>query len=130
METRNTIQRALVLEAVRRFAGHGTAEELYQAVAQRYPHIRKGTVYRNLQRLCELGEIRRVEVPDGADRYDRILEDHYHVRCDGCGRVSDVGMAYLPRLEEAVEDRHGFLLTGHTLLFRGLCPECQRKRGR
>ena len=85
METRNTIQRALVLEAVRRFAGHGTAEELYQAVAQRYPHISKGTVYRNLQRLCELGEIRRVEVPDGADRYDRILEDHYHVRCDGCG---------------------------------------------
>ena len=63
---RNTIQRALVLEAVNSLKCHATADEIYDFIAAEHPSISKGTVYRNLNQLSEIGMIRRVEVPDSA----------------------------------------------------------------
>ena len=126
MDTRNTIQHMLVLETVKKTDGHATADEIYRLVSSEYPTISRGTVYRNLQRLCETGDIRRVEVPGGADRYDHILEEHYHVKCEKCGRVFDVDMDYMSGLESRIRDLHGFAIYGHYIMFRGLCPECRR----
>lgn len=126
MIQRHTIQCALVLEAVDTLRDHATAEEVYEAVAREHPHIGRGTVYRNLQKLAEAGEIMKVEVPGGADRYDHLTYKHYHVKCEKCGRVFDVDMPYDSELEEKVANKHGFLLTGHTIMFTGVCPDCQK----
>lgn len=125
MIQRKTIQGDLVLEAVRKLGSHVTADEVYEAVSREHPHISRGTVYRNLQRLSQAGFIRKVEVPDGADRYDALCHDHYHVRCERCGRLFDVDMDVIPDLERSIRDAHGFLFTGHNILFQGICPECQ-----
>ncbi len=127
MIQRHTIQCALVLEAVDSLRDHATAEEVYEAVAREHPHIGRGTVYRNLQKLAEAGEIMKVEVPGGADRYDHLTYKHYHVKCEKCGRVFDVDMPYDSGLEEKVANKHGFLLTGHTIMFTGVCPDCQKQ---
>jgi Fur family ferric uptake transcriptional regulator/Fur family peroxide stress response transcriptional regulator len=124
MIRRNTIQCALVLEAVNRLRSHATADEIYADLAREHPSISRATVYRNLQRLCEQGEIRRLEVPGGADRFDHLRHAHYHVRCTQCSRVFDVDMDYIPDLERFLRDRRGFTLTGHDITFRGVCPEC------
>ena len=87
MMKRNTIQRSLILEAVNRLQCHATAEEIYNEITREHPNIGRGTVYRNLKQLSEGGEIRKLEVPGGADRYDHRCHDHYHARCLGCGRV-------------------------------------------
>ncbi|MDD6142906.1 MAG: transcriptional repressor, partial [bacterium] len=68
MARRNTIQRSLVLEAVNRLHSHATADEVYEEIIQEYPTISKATVYRNLNLLSEMGEIRRLEIPGSADR--------------------------------------------------------------
>lgn len=123
---RNTIQYSLVFEAVKKLQCHATADEVYEEIAKEHPTISRGTVYRNLQRLCEMGEIRRREIPGGADRFDHRCDDHYHVRCIKCGRVFDVDMEYLPDLENSIRDAHGFQFTGHDIVFRGVCPACGR----
>ena len=123
---RNTIQYSLVFEAVKKLQCHATADEVYEEIAKEHPTISRGTVYRNLQRLCEMGEIRRREIPGGADRCDHRGDDHYHVRCIKCGRVFDVDMEYLPDLENSIRDAHGFQFTGHDIVFRGVCPACGR----
>lgn len=123
---RNTIQSSLVLETVRKLQCHATADEVYSEIIKTYPTISRGTVYRNLQRLCETGEIRKREIPDGADRFDHLCDDHYHIRCVKCGRVFDVDMGYIPNLEQSVRDAHGFSFTGHDIVFKGICPECKR----
>ena len=125
MFKRNTIQRKLVLEAVNRLKSHATAEEVYDEVVREYPHISRGTVYRNLKQLSEAGEIRKLEVPGGADRYDHRTFSHYHVRCVKCGRVFDVEMDYIEHLEQSIRDDHGFIINGHDIMFRGICPECR-----
>ena len=126
MIRRHTIQCALVLETVNKLSSHATADEVYNALVKEHPHISRGTVYRNLQRLSDLGEIRKREFPGSADRFDHICSNHYHAKCVKCGRVFDVDMEYKADLEKSIKDTHGFSFTGHDIVFKGICSECER----
>ena len=121
---RNTIQRKLTLDAVQKLQNHPTADEVYAQVAAEHPSISRGTIYRNLNQLAESGEIRDLKVPGGADRFDHIPTEHYHIRCAVCGRIFDVDMDYIPDLDQNIRDTHGFRFTGYDLMFRGICPGC------
>ena len=135
---RNTIQRTLVLDAVNRLKSHATADEIYEAVVQTHPRISRATVYRNLNFLAEEGsnrnlnqladdaEIQKLAMPDGPDRFDHILQRHYHAKCSRCGRVFDVEMDYMEDIIRLVKDAHGFAIDGHNLVFTGVCPSCQQ----
>ena len=97
---RNTIQKQLVLDTVRRMTNHPTVEEIYERIVMEHPSVSKGTVYRNLNILAQQGEILRVQFPNAADRYDFNTRQHYHIRCRYCGKVDDVEMPYLEHLQE------------------------------
>lgn len=123
---RNTIQRTLILEAVNRLHTHPTAEEVYSLVASEHPNIGRATVYRNLKQLAAAGKISEVETLGGdAEHFDYQNHKHYHVRCLNCGKIFDVEMEYIPDMEKSIKDTHGFQITGHTLLFKGICKKCQ-----
>ena len=123
---RNTIQRTLVLDAVNRLKSHATADEIYEAVVQTHPRISRATVYRNLNQLADDAEIQKLAMPDGPDRFDHILQRHYHAKCSRCGRVFDVEMDYMEDIIRLVKDAHGFAIDGHNLVFTGVCPSCQQ----
>lgn len=127
MKRRNTIQRNLVLEAIRTMKSHVTAEEVFEFIRKNHPHIGKGTIYRNLGILAEEGEIRRVEIPDGPDRFDFTLKDHYHVRCIRCGKVFDVKMDVLSDLMAKVRGPQGMEFLDYDISFKGICPDCRTK---
>ena len=126
--TRNTIQRALVLEAVRSLHNHPTSSDVYEVVREKYPNISRATVYRNLGVLAKKGEVLRVEVPNGADRYDFFNVPHYHAKCRVCGGVFDVDMPYQPDLSSRVSDARGFQIEGHDIVFSGVCASCRKDR--
>ena len=125
MIKRNTIQRALVFEAVNKLQCHATADEIYQTIIKEHPNISRATVYRNLKLLSETGKIRKMDIPGGLDRFDHRIQEHCHVRCEKCGRVFDVDMEYITGLEKSIKDDRGFTFTGYDILFRGVCPDCQ-----
>lgn len=128
MERRNTIQKELVLRAVNTMHRHVTADEVYDFIRDGHPSVGKGTVYRNLGILAEEHKIRRVEIPDGPDRFDFMLTDHYHIRCVDCGAVFDVDMEAIPNLEQKVRNTHGMEFLDYDILFKGICAECRKKR--
>lgn len=125
MQTRNTVQRQIVLQTVRQMHDHPTADTVYAAVAAEHPSISKATVYRNLNQLATQGEIRRVPVPNGADRYDFNTSEHYHVRCEKCGAVYDVHMPHSYNLIAEVEDASGVEVRRFDILFEGICAHCR-----
>lgn len=125
MIKRKTIQSSLVFEAVNKLQCHATADEIYSEIVKDYPTISKATIYRNLQRLCEMGEIQKREIPGRADCFDHLCYDHYHARCVKCDRVFDVDMEYISDLEKSIKDAHGFIFTGHHIVFEGICSECK-----
>ena len=92
---RMTPQRRVILEELRRVNDHPAADEIYHRVRKRLPKISLGTVYRNLEVLCELGEIQRLELSGSTKRYDGVPNKHYHIRCVECGRVDDAPIAPL-----------------------------------
>ena len=76
MRKRQTIQCSLILDAINRIGGHSTADEIYDNLKDDYPSLGRATVYRNLNKLAEEGQIRRVCVPGGADCFEKMCSRH------------------------------------------------------
>lgn len=127
MAARNTVQRTIVLEALRELANHPTADEVYEAVHAKHPSISKATVYRLLNKLSEDGVALKVKINNGADHFDHNVFAHYHVRCTVCGRVDDVLVPVLQTIDVDASEVSGYKVTGHSLQFDGVCPACQNK---
>ena len=126
MSARNTVQRQIIQDALRTLANHPTADEVYDAVHEEHPSVGRATVSRTLGRLADEGEIGRVRINNGADRFDHQSFAHYHVRCTSCGRVDDVMIPLLDNVDKAAEKASGYKITSHSLQFDGICPACQR----
>ena len=127
MERRNTIQKELVLSAVMRMHRHVTADEVYEFIKIEHPAIGKGTVYRNLRILTEENKIRKVEIPDGSDRFDFNLKKHYHFRCIKCGNLTDVDMDEIGEIEAYIRKERELTFLDYDILFKGICRDCQKE---
>ena len=117
-----TKQRALILRLIRESKRHLTADELYRLAKKELPGIALATVYNNLIRLAEDGEIKKITFCDHLDCYDKSSIPHVHLICDRCGRVSDHPSE---GLKEEMENRLGFPINEYELAVHYTCPECQ-----
>ena len=124
--SRNTAQRAYVLEAVHALHTHPTSADIYEYVHETHPNVSRATVYRNLNLLAARGEVLRVEVPNGADHFDFNTDPHYHAKCRMCESVFDIDMPYQYDIAEKITDARGFVIERHHIIFEGICPSCQR----
>ena len=111
-QQRNTRQRQLVLDAVRSRRDHPTADQIYQSVHAVDAHVSRGTVYRNLNLLCDKQEIFRVVMSD-CDRFDLRTDPHYHMRCVVRGHVEDVDITYNQESELALTPKTRYQLIRH-----------------
>lgn len=118
-----TKQRELILAAVRGTDSHPTADELFQTIRAELPTISLATVYRNLGILAEQGVIRRIEIPDGRDRFDWRMTEHDHFLCRGCGRVWD--FALREPVAALIPPETGFTVEDYALVVRGRCQNCR-----
>lgn len=121
---RNTIQRDIVLDAVCTLKRHATADEVFEYLHVKHPSISRGTVYRNLNILCEDGGLKRVEVANGSDHFDHNLQEHYHVNCSQCGKIEDIDYEAIEDLTQHIKDAHGFKIIRCNVLLKGICQEC------
>lgn len=124
---RNTAQRKLVLDIVRASCDHPTAEQVFEAARHREPHISRGTVYRNLNLLSELGELKRLSMPLGPDHFDFQPDNHYHFCCRCCGMVTDAMLPFQEEFSVTPDALTGYTVEWHLLVLVGLCPKCQKK---
>ena len=127
MASRQTVQRTIIEDEVRTLANHPTADQVYEAVHAQHPSISKATVYRTLNRISDECELLKVMINNGADHFDHQTFPHYHIRCTKCGRVDDVMVPVLGTIEKEAEAGSGYVITGHSLQFDGICPACQAK---
>ena len=121
---RMTESRKAILTALGGTRAHPTADEVYAMVRAELPKVSLGTVYRNLDLLAKQGLIRTLATAGEQRRYDGMLEDHHHIRCEVCGRVDDINLEDTERLDELLVDGRGYEVHGYTLCFTGVCREC------
>lgn len=116
-------KREIIKEAVMHNKIHPTAEEIYHIVRKSNPEISLGTVYRNLNQLAEAGEIIKLSMADGPDRYDGTLKPHQHACCVHCGKIVDFDFD-MRDMENAVFQKSGIRPGSCTINVRGLCCQC------
>ena len=128
-ESRHTIQREIVLQEICQIQGHATADMIYDQIHKSHPSVSRATVYRNLKVLEKQGKVMRINIPDGADYYEVMKREHYHIKCVCCGRIFDASLPNMPHLlQMGQEADQGFELFKCNLLFEGLCPDCREKQ--
>jgi len=119
-----THQRLAVYEELSARHDHPSAESLYESLRKQYPSLSLATVYKTLQTLHDMGMVARVDSPTSSARYDAIVETHHHAVCGGCGRIEDL---FDPRLDRLPAPKAaGFVVSGHSVHFHGLCAECAK----
>ena len=122
---RNTRQRQVVLEELKKLSSHPTAAEVYEIARRRLPKLSLGTVYRNLELLAADGAIQRLAISGTESRFDGDPERHHHVRCVRCGRVDDVHGVPPDLVKARFRSLNGYDIIGHRLEFAGICPACK-----
>lgn len=126
-ELKSTKKRQILLFLLQKQARPMTAEELHEQANNILP-MNVSTVYRTLNTLTDKGILVRSVRQDGKAYYALAKKDHYHrLVCDLCGKVIPIDTCPLSELEESLENKTGFRITGHSLEFTGLCPECTKK---
>ena len=129
---RNTRQRQVILEELRKVTSHPTAADLYEIVRQRLPKISLGTVYRNLELLAQVGLIQKLQISGYEARFDGNPESHGHMRCVCCHRVGDLQEAPYDAGRSYPREMDGSVILGCRVEFFGVCPECRtqpRRKG-
>ncbi|MDQ7830087.1 MAG: Fur family transcriptional regulator [Armatimonadota bacterium] len=123
---RITPQRDLLFRLLEELEGtHPTAETLHLRAARVMPSISLRTVYAILEELAEVGAVRPLELGTGSKRFCTTVTRHHHLVCDRCGKVLDVFVNVGP-VEIPPEQARGFCVTEQSLVFRGVCADCQR----
>ncbi len=119
-------QRQLIKEVLITRKDHPTADIVYQNVRMQNPNISLGTVYRNLTRLAENGEIIRLNVGDGSDHFDADISPHYHFVCCACGSVTDLDADpdQIDALNALAAEGFEGHVAGHITYFYGTCQNC------
>jgi Fe2+ or Zn2+ uptake regulation protein len=119
-----TAQRLAVLRAVSD-QPHSTADDIYNVVRAEIGAISRQAVYDALAALTDKGLLRRIQPAGSPARYEnRVGDNHHHLICRTCNRMTDVDCAVgdTPCLTAA--DSSGYEIFEAEVIYWGRCPEC------
>jgi Fe2+ or Zn2+ uptake regulation protein len=128
MKRRSTRQLLATYEAVAASADHPSAERVLEKVRRSLPRVSLGTIYRNLDKLRDLGRVRVLQLAGGSAHYDAMMDPHDHFVCEACGAVMDLQPTRGGSRRRELE-REGFVVRWRTTAVYGLCRSCAGRSG-
>ena len=107
---------------------HPTADQIFEAVQERIPQLSRTTVYRVLDKLLELGVIRRVHLTGGTSRFDGMIRRHHHLVCTQCNKIIDFEDDNLDQLPLPNRKLQGFEAEDFSVQISGVCADCRKQK--
>ncbi len=128
-QARVTQARKIVLTQVFSRHDHFCADDLAAELSSGPNHVSRGTVYRTLALLEEVGFVRVIRDTDVHAHYEHTFNhpNHEHMICDGCGEFIEFSADLIPELIEKACQKHHFAERTHRVVVFGLCEGCQKK---
>ena len=122
--------REAILDVLRQHASPLTNREIHGLLND---DCDLATVYRNIHTLVRMGLVKRVDIGDGAARWELLADaadgHHHHLICTGCQVIVELEGCFPHVFEQELARRHGFVNVTHRLEFFGRCPKCQGTSG-
>ncbi|MEM0360127.1 MAG: transcriptional repressor [Candidatus Diapherotrites archaeon] len=122
-QSRNTVQKHKIKEFLYSTKNHPTAETVFKAVKKDIPTITLATVYRNLHKMADNGEILRFEI-NGEYHFDADKNIHRHAVCSKCGKIMDLPCTETCKQLIEKFDSKNFTPETVKIIFEGKCKNC------
>lgn len=90
------------------------------------------TVYRQLEKLVEAGEVDVIISPTGEKLYRHCGNDgghHHHIICRICGTSRAIEVTEVEEMAEVAAKRYRFSEVSHNLEIFGICEDCKKASG-
>lgn len=121
-----TLQRILILSAVRHAARHVTVPDILAEIRRSHPYIDASTVYRTLASARELRLVSETHMGAGDNQFEWTGKgSHHHLVCRSCGDVTSLDSGYLDGLAAALMDDLGFEADLEHFAISGMCADCR-----
>jgi Fur family peroxide stress response transcriptional regulator len=122
-----TPQRLAIFDYLKDNTDHPSAEDVYAAVAKKFPTMSFATVYNTLETLRRRGELLELTIDPRRKRFDPNPRPHHHLICVQCKRIVDIHATF--ELTVPGRDRADFELLGNHVEFYGICGNCTQGDG-
>jgi len=125
-----TKQRQLIYEEISLEKGHYTAEDIRKKLRCKNVDTGLSTIYRTIQLLEEKNIVKRVPLGTDTAVYETCegkTHGHHHMHCKICGKTLEIHVDMLDDIENLIKIKYNFTVTGHTLMFNGICEKCMNK---
>lgn len=131
-----TKQQDLLYSYLREMQGkHFTAEDVRTHFEQKKISIGIATIYRQLEKLVNEGKIQKYFIDDhSAACFEYAGDDcskneqHFHLKCELCGRLIHLECEELQELGGHLKTEHGFVINPLRTVFYGVCTDCLCKK--
>ncbi|HEX5146734.1 MAG TPA: transcriptional repressor [Conexibacter sp.] len=125
---RLTTSRRLVLEALFAARQPITAEQIANGFGRHAIPSDLASVYRNLERLEELGVVSHVHAGHGPGRYALAEQQGIeYLACDRCGKLTPVPAQRLDAVREQIREQLGHHARFSHFPLHGFCASCARR---
>ncbi len=119
-----TPQRLMIFKVLEKNTSHPSAEEVYNKVKKIYPTVSFTTIYKTLETLRNIGEIKELIIDEHRKHYDPNIDIHHHYICSHCKKIVDIFEDFSPYIKLPDSLRTDYTVTGFQISFQGVCKEC------
>ncbi len=103
--------------------GHLNIDTLYSELKNKFPSISLSTIYKNINTMIDKGFLSELKIPSEKNLYELIKEEHSHVICTQCKKVTDIHLNISSLLQEA-RNISKYKFQKSSIILNGTCPEC------
>lgn len=114
-------QRIKVLEYLINNQCHPTVDQIFNELHNEIPTLSKSTVYNTVNSLLEAQLVRLITIEDHESRYDVIVENHGHFKCNSCGNIYNF---HINIDDFSSGELAGFQIDDKNVYFKGICSQC------
>lgn len=107
---------------------HMSAEEVYRVLLDDQDDVGLATVYRVLTQFEQAGLLVRHHFESGKAVFELNQGGHHdHLVCVKCGKVDEFYDVEIEKRQDAIAERHHFLIQDHAMYLYGVCADCQAR---
>ena len=112
---RFTSQRLAVLEDIVNSDEHRDCDEIHLSVNKKNNKVSKATIYRTVDVLLNHDFIRKLDIGDGAVKYESKLDSphHDHMICIETGDIIEFHNEQIEQLQDKIAETHGYKVVRH-----------------
>lgn len=120
---RSSPQRMKVLEFLIENQSHPTVEQIFHDLHKEIPSLSKSTVYNTLNSFIEAGLVRMLNIEENEARYDIVMENHGHFKCNLCNEITNFPIQIEAFTSDLLKD---YVIQDKNVYFKGICVHCRR----